>query len=222
MRDTNAPPPFASVVLAGGRSRRFGDRNKALAVVDGRTFVGRAVVTVADAGSVSTVVAVETDDQRATVAGALGDDADPDFAFDAAGFEGPLSGLYGALPATDAEWLFVTACDMPRLSARAVRWLATRLGTDDASTRPDAVVPAHPDGNVEPLHGFYRRAAVAEARDRLDPESGVHALLDAVDAATVPMADAPPDVPLAASVENVNTRREYRRLKRSVAAATDR
>ncbi|WP_137283277.1 molybdenum cofactor guanylyltransferase [Halorussus salinisoli] len=208
-------PPFTGVVLAGGHSRRFGETNKAVAVVDGDTYVQRAVRTVRAVADDSPLVAVKDDDQRATVEAGLESAADARFAFDATSFGGPLSGLYGSLSAVHTEWLFLTGCDMPRLRPAAIAWLANRLRT--TRSPPDALVPVHPDGGREPLHAFYRRDAVADARSRLRPDDGLQTLLDALSApTTVPIPAAPSDVSLATSVENVNTKREHRRVRHTV------
>lgn len=208
-------PSFTGVVLAGGHSCRFGEENKAVAVVEGTTFVERVVEAVHTVAGDAPVIGVKNDDQRTTIERGLVSGIAPTFAFDAASFEGPVSGLYGSLPEVDREWLFLTGCDMPRLSAPAIAWLANHLQTTRPT--PDALVPVHSDGDCEPLHAFYRRDAVAGVRSRLEADASLRALVEALpEPMTVPIPAAPPDVPLATSVENVNTRREYHRVRRAI------
>lgn len=215
MLTDSSRPGVSGIVLAGGQSRRFGEEDKAVAVLDGSTFIERTVEAVCDATDDRPIVAVNDDEQHTTVLSTLESNVDPRFAFDAPSFEGPLSGLYGALPYVDNEWLFVTGCDMPRLSPAAVAWLAGHLRTTDSSS--GALVPVHFDGGCEPLHAFYRRDAVADARRRLRPDASLRKLLDSLpDSTTVPIPSAPPDVPLATSVENVNTKQDYRRIRRTI------
>lgn len=188
------------IVLAGGDSTRFGDAEKALADLDGEPLVARVVGAVREATGRPPVVAVRRDDQCRRLSGPL-DGAR--FACDAPGFEGPLAGVVGALEAVETPWTFVCGCDMPLLSASAVAWLLARVPDDD-----DALAVVHPDGTAEPMHACYRRRAIAAVRAAVPRSGGVRALLEALDAETVPIDAAPDDVGLVDSVTNVNTREE--------------
>jgi molybdopterin-guanine dinucleotide biosynthesis protein A len=200
------------VVLAGGDSTRFGDAEKATATLDGEPLVARVAGAVRDATGRDPVVAVRRDAQAGRLSTVLGS---VEFVYDAPGFEGPLAGLLGALDAVETPRLFACGCDMPLLSADAVAWLAETVPVE----RADALAPAHPDGTPEPMHALYRREAVECARAELPTSGGVHALLDALDAETVPLSAAPEDVGLADSVTNVNTREELAAVRRHYAAA---
>jgi len=184
------------VVLAGGHSRRFGDANKATAVLDGRPLVARAADAVATATGQPPLVAVQTDAQRDELAAAL--DASVAFVRDAPGYDGPLAGLVAAARRATADSLLAVACDMPFASADALDWVARR--TEDAA----AVVPVA-DGSVQPLHARYATAPLAAGPDT---DARLVALVEELDAARVPVAASPSSVPLAASVTNVNTRRD--------------
>jgi molybdopterin-guanine dinucleotide biosynthesis protein A len=211
-----ADPDVTGVVLAGGRSSRFGDAdaNKAVASLGGRTLLGRVVDSLADATDRSPVVAVRTAAQRETYAAALSDRSVA-FARDDAGFDGPLAGVYGAADAVDAPWLFCCGCDMPLLSPAVVRWLVealrdrvrARSGASDAS--PAALAVCHPDGTPEPLHALYRTSAVERVRNRLPSSAGPRALLESLEpVVTVPVDAAPAGLPVEESTTNVNTRDE--------------
>lgn len=204
------------VVLAGGGSTRFADGDKALATVRGEPILVRVADALRRATGRPPVVAVRTHEQRSTYRRHL----PPDVAFvdDAAGFSGPLAGVVAAAEATAADWLSVCGCDMPLLSEAAVRWLAERARAGD----DDAVAVLNPDGTVEPLHACYRRSAVLAARDRLPRTGGVRALFDALDATRViSFDDAPPDVPLAASLSNVNTRGDLDEIRERASTGSD-
>lgn len=187
------------VVLAGGGSTRFAGGDKALATVDGTPIIARIADTLREATGRPPVVAVRSDERRDAYRDVL--PGDVTFAFDAFDLSGPLAGVVGAAEATSAEWLFVCGCDMPLLSVAAVGWLLDRNGDGDA------VAVRQSDGTIETLHAAYRREAVLSTRDRLPSSGGVRALFSALDSTlTIPPADAPPDVPLSASLSNVNTR----------------
>jgi len=207
-----ADPDVTGVVLAGGRSSRFGDAdaNKAVASLGGRTLLGRVVDSLAEATDRSPVVAVRTAAQRETYAAALSDRSVA-FARDDAGFDGPLAGVFGAVDAVDAPWLFCCGCDMPLLSPAVVRWLVDALrdrgGASDAA--PAALAVRHPDGTPEPLHALYRTSAVERVRNRLPSAAGPRALLESLEpVVTVPVDAAPAGLPVEESTTNVNTRAE--------------
>lgn len=159
------------VVVAGGRSTRFGDREKALARFDGQPMLVHAVATLGDLAD--TVVVNCRPDQRADFGDALGDlDIDIEWALDEEPDEGPLAGLATALAAADTDWAVVLGCDMPLAEPTSLAGLATRLGDSDA------VVP-RTDCGPEPLYAIYRveptRRAARAALD--DGERSLRALL---------------------------------------------
>jgi len=67
---------------------------------------------------------------------------------------GPIVGLLTALRHAKSEWVFIVACDLPFVTEELIRRMASFR-----SKTHDAVVPMQPDGNMQPLCGFYRRKA---------------------------------------------------------------
>jgi len=204
------PIPVTGIVLAGGRSTRFGDAsvNKATTALEGRTLLERVTDAVATATNRSPVVAVRTEAQRVAYADVLAEH-DHVFAFDSPAFEGPLAGLIGALEAVDTAWIFACGCDMPLLSVEAVEWLVEELPSNIASSRPTALAVQHTDGTIDPMHALYRRSSITAVRELVPRSGGVRSLLTALDRVrVVPITAAPRTVPLAESVINTNTRSE--------------
>ncbi len=75
---------------------------------------------------------------------------------------GPLGGLASAAAHVRTPWLFAVAGDLPNIDAGAIATLARTLD-DHAQAEghaPDAVVPRHPDGRLEPLAALYGTAAL--------------------------------------------------------------
>lgn len=66
---------------------------------------------------------------------------------------GPLGGMQAGLTASDAEYNFFAACDMPYLNTEAVAYIA------QAAIGYDAAVP-YIDGHYNPLHGVYRQTCL--------------------------------------------------------------
>lgn len=193
----------AGVVVAGGHSTRFGDREKALAAFGGRPMLGHVVAALS--GLTDTVVVNCRDAQQADFAEALsGVDVDIRWALDERGDEGPLSGLATALAAVDTELAVVLACDMPLAEPAALAALRDALDTGDA------VVPRTEHG-PQPLHAVYHvgpthraaRATLADGEQRL------RALLDRLSVQSVAVGDAVP----ARSLTSIDTGERLREIE---------
>jgi molybdopterin-guanine dinucleotide biosynthesis protein A len=195
------------VVLAGGRSRRFGSGNKALARVDGVTLVERVVETVATTTTDPPIVAVARPDQRDALRDVLAE-YDPDFVFDADSFAGPIAGVAAATRAASTPWLFACACDMPFLSTSVLAWLGSHRPTD-----ADAIVPVV-GGTRQPLHAFYRRSSVENVLPAVPATSSLQRLLDELaDSRHVSVSSSPADVDVERSARNVNTKPELTAIR---------
>jgi molybdopterin-guanine dinucleotide biosynthesis protein A len=135
------------LVLAGGRSRRFG-ADKALAELGGRSLFDAALAVLAHGCAQAAVNAREG--PIADIAAARGLDriADPSGAPD-----GPLAGVLAGLiwaKAAGADLLATAPCDTPFLPTDLVAQLAEGLSADDGLAFARA-----PDG-VHPLCGVWR------------------------------------------------------------------
>ena len=151
----------AGAIVAGGRSTRFGDADKALAELAGVPMVRRVADRLTDA--TDRLVVNCRPDQRAAVEAALDGYADPvTYAKDPEPDQGPMAGIRTAcrgVEATDAEYVFVAACDMPFLDPTLVDLCFERAAGHDAA------VP-RPDEWYAPTHAVYRASATAEACER--------------------------------------------------------
>ncbi|WP_251341628.1 molybdenum cofactor guanylyltransferase [Haloplanus halophilus] len=148
-------PERTAVVLAGGRSTRFGDEDKAVAPLAGTPMIRRVVDRVAPA--VDAVVVNCRAEQVPAISDALDGAAVPvRFAEDEYPDEGPMAGMATGLRAVDTEYAFVVACDMPFVDADFVAYLFERAAGHDAA------VP-RPEQWFETTHAVYRAAAMADA-----------------------------------------------------------
>ena len=66
---------------------------------------------------------------------------------------GPLGGMQAGLTASDADYNFIAACDMPYLNTAAVQFIK------EAAVGYDAAVP-YIDGHYNPLHAVYRQTCL--------------------------------------------------------------
>ena len=146
--------PIGGIVLAGGRSSRFG-RDKLAEPIDGRPLLDHAIRAVqAVAGEVLVVAAPGVDPP--VPAGVR-------LARDPVAFEGPLAGLAAGLAELDpaVDRVIVVAGDMPTL----VRAVLVRL--IEALEASVDVATLEADGRSVPLPLAVRRAAGALAAGEL-------------------------------------------------------
>jgi molybdopterin-guanine dinucleotide biosynthesis protein A len=187
------------LVLAGGRSLRFGS-DKALADLgDGEPLALRALRRLAPLASRRVLV------RAAPIAG-LPDDvvqvADPTPG------DGPLQALEAAFLAAPASRWFVAPCDAPDLTPELYRPLAEAAGRD-------GVACARRGGRLEPLVAVWTSAAAARLAQAPRPAGveAVHHALLRLGAASVEFAEEDP------RFRNVNTPEDRDRAKRERGAA---
>lgn len=189
----------AGVVLAGGRSERFGERDKALAVVDGEPMLARVVSRVGEAVD-RAVVNCRAEQREAFERALEGSRTDVTVAVDSVPGEGPLAGLRTGLDAVGCEYAAVVACDMPGVEPAFLSRLFERAAGHDAA------VPVL-DDDPQPAQAVYRVPAIRRAADHQLSEGrrSLRGALGRLDAVEVPVASVV-DVPARRSLADLNTR----------------
>ena len=178
---------WAGFVLAGGRSTRMG-RDKAQLEYRGSTLLERIALAVREAAGAVALIG------EPKLYAHLGY---PVFADRIRGC-GPIGGVHTALSETRADWNLVVACDMPGISADALRHLLERT----RETHARCVAAAGPDGSAEPLCAAYHRDCLPILAQAIrDKRLKMRDLLTALETEVVA-------VDLAA-VANVNTPAEW-------------
>jgi molybdopterin-guanine dinucleotide biosynthesis protein A len=152
-----APGPAsvsAAVILAGGRGRRLGSRDKPALLVDGRALLDLALDAVA--GRPIVVVGPP----RALPAGVLGATEDPLGGGPAAG----VAAGFAALPELpDGAIVAVLAADLPGIGASTVDRLSAALSAEGSI---DGAVLLDPGGRRQYLIGVWRYGALRTAIGR--------------------------------------------------------
>jgi molybdopterin-guanine dinucleotide biosynthesis protein A len=184
---------IGGIVLAGGRSSRFG-RDKLAERVDGRPLLDHAIEAVRTVATDIVVVAAP--------------DANPDVpdgvhvAHDPIAFEGPLAGLAAGLAALDpaVDQVVVVAGDMPSLMPAVLQRLL-----DTVASGADAAILGR-DGDTPPLPlALRRRRAHAAAGTLLDAgERRLRALSRVLDAKVIPESTWRLDDPTAATLRDID------------------
>ena len=146
----------AAIVLAGGRSERFGVADKLTARIDGETLLERAVAAVADLAR-DVVVVLPPGGSTLTVPPPARVTRDPTEG------EGPLAGMFaGLLAVAGSEAAIVVGGDMPDLQPEVLRSMLA--GLDD----PSVELVALDDGEgPRPLPIVVRTRPAADAADAL-------------------------------------------------------
>jgi molybdopterin-guanine dinucleotide biosynthesis protein A len=163
-----------AVVLAGGRSSRFG-RDKLAEPMDGRPLLDHAIEAVRPiAGRILVVVA--PDAAPALPEGTV-------VVHDPIPFEGPLVGLLAGLRAADSQVVLAVGGDTPGLVGAVIGSMLAALDESAA----DAVVLEH-DGRARPLPIVLRREpALAAAADLVaQDERRLRALTETLSTHVVP------------------------------------
>lgn len=196
-----ADPARAGVVLAGGFSTRFGDRDKALARVGGDPMLARVVTRLSRA--VDRVVVSCRPDQRDSFDAALDAGDDLRFALDPEPDRGPLAGIRSSFEGIETDYAAVVACDMPWLDPGFLDALFER------ARGRDAAVPELGGDRCQPAQAVYRTdAALSVARERLAADRrSLRGALDDLDAVVVP-AETVANLTTLRSLRDVNTRAE--------------
>ena len=135
---------IAGVILAGGRSTRFGS-NKALAIVNGKPLIHN----VADLMSglfQECLLVTNTPEEYDFLSLPMTSDRHKG--------SGPLAGIHAALQEVSETRAFVVACDMPNLSPELIQYLCS-INEQDY----DAIIPMLKKG-LEPLFGIYHKKAL--------------------------------------------------------------
>ena len=160
------------VVLAGGRSTRFGNQDKAVVTLAGTPLIKRVVDRIA--GDVDEVVINCRQSQRDSITAALAEsDTELQFAIDQTPDRGPMAGLARGLEITDATYTIAVGCDMPFIDPDFVEYLFDRITEGYA----DAVVPrvdewyqpTHAVYTTTPMYAACRRALNDDARQLIAP-----------------------------------------------------
>ena len=150
-------------ILAGGRSSRFGGKDKQELIFAGE-ILGRRVARQALAFGYPVLVVGSNPGPYAGMDLRLVGDLRSGF--------GPLSGLHAALDVAATPWVYLLACDMPFMEAA---WFDFLIGLAAREGKDAKAIAAERKGKIEPFHALYAlglKSALDEVFDGppLDPK----------------------------------------------------
>lgn len=92
--------------------------------------------------------------------------------------KGPISGIHSAFYHSDAEFVFVMACDMTGYSSAYARYEAERM----IQERTEACVTLHGEnGKADPFHGFFARSLYGYMENCLTDPDASHSIVHLLD-----------------------------------------
>ncbi len=140
---------YSGVVLAGGRSSRFG-RDKALHVYRGKPLLQWVLES------------LESADERIIIANRAYSGLSVPVRPDLIRGGSSLSGLHAALSYTRHDWVALAACDMPFLTCAYWQYLWECRGA------APLVIATNQGGGLEPLAALYHRALLPLVTRKLE------------------------------------------------------
>jgi molybdenum cofactor guanylyltransferase len=174
---------FSGVVLAGGKSKRFGS-DKARFIYEGKAMMQWVLDS------------LETASKRFIVANQSYDDFNLPVYPDVIPNQTPLSGIHSALFHTKHDWVAIAACDMPFLTKDYWQILQRYCKEE---TR--AVVVEN-DDSLEPLAAFYHRSLLQNIEANLQQnQKAIHIFIQNINATILSAKDL--DLP-AHTFHNIN------------------
>ena len=183
---------IGAIVLAGGRSSRFG-RDKLAEPIDGVPLLDHAIAAVRSMTEHVVVVAAPDADPPLSEGVTLVRDARP--------FEGPLAALDAGLAATTVERVIVVGGDMPTLVPAVLGRLLVALD-DDATA---AILEVAGPRAILPLALASQPARIAIRRLLETGERRLGAVLDVLEVRVLPAAEWRPDDPDGRTLRDVDT-----------------
>jgi molybdopterin-guanine dinucleotide biosynthesis protein A len=193
----------SGVIIAGGRSTRFGEGDKAVAELGDTPMVRHVADRLADV--VDELVVNCRPEQTETLRDAMaGYPLQVRYAEDQRPDQGPVAGIRNGLTAARGEYGFVVACDMPFVDPALPSYLFDKVGSYEAAVPRLDSKWFQTTQAVYHVEGMRRActAALQEGNPRImDP-------LEDLEYLVIDDAELPSSVPLE-TFENINTREEF-------------
>lgn len=168
-----APEDITGVVLAGGKSSRFGS-NKALAVLDEQTLLERALNRLKPFCR-TLLVSGNYPEYKEYGYGQV---------YDVFPGMGPLGGIYSALKQADTSYVLFSTCDMPFVTESLLKRLT---GNEPPA---DITVWKQKDGSLQLFPALYARSVLPLVEQHIHSHRlSIRSLLPEVNAGTLAIED---------------------------------
>ncbi|MDX1605534.1 MAG: molybdenum cofactor guanylyltransferase MobA [Candidatus Competibacterales bacterium] len=150
-------PSLTGVVLAGGRARRMGGRDKGLIPLAGEPLAARAARLLGPQVDALLINANRNRDEYAALLPGVRVVGDA-----TGGFLGPLAGMLAALEATRTDYVLTVPCDSPLLRGDYAERMVAALVAADAR-----LAVAHDGERLQPVFALLQRDLSPDLRRAL-------------------------------------------------------
>jgi molybdopterin-guanine dinucleotide biosynthesis protein A len=137
--------PCSGVILAGGRSKRFGGRNKAFIQIGGKRIIDRQLEVYR---RLFDQIILVTNDPVTYM------DVDALIVSDHYGQRSSLNGLHAGLFAAAHDYVFCSACDTPFVNDALISCLLEHI-----DSKADIIIPSTVSG-FEPMFAVYKKTCL--------------------------------------------------------------
>jgi molybdopterin-guanine dinucleotide biosynthesis protein A len=150
---------YSAIILAGGKGKRMGSREKALMAIHGKPLIG-FVIEILEKVCDKIIISVRDKAQEELLYSVF---PGYTYTFDEYENAGPLAGILSGLYVCRDDFCFVAACDMPFINENVVKMLFKM------SENYDAAIPRWEDGFLEPIHAVYKcKPMICETRKAIE------------------------------------------------------
>lgn len=151
---------MSAIILAGGKSTRMGyDKTKLM--LDGKTLIDTIILALMPAFTELLVCGLKGSTSIIENVKQI-DDIYPGI--------GPVGGIYTGLYYSSEDINFITACDIPEINLKLIKYMGAQIKHNDA-------VIIKVNSYTEPLFGFYSRRILPILKNNI--EKGIYKISDA-------------------------------------------
>lgn len=188
---------IAALVLAGGKSKRMNGNNKAFLQYKNKSFIEN--ITGQLIGFNNIYISVDNKENYKELKFDLVEDIYTDI--------GPIGGIYSALKNINEDYVFVVACDMPKITKQFAKYLC-----DFITGEEKALVLRDKSGKIHPLGGIYSKNIIPEIEEMiLQKDYKLLNLLSKVNAKIVSLSETEFDIDILGNINNI---KEYEKLNK--------
>lgn len=144
---------ICALILAGGKSSRMNGNNKAFLKYKDKTFIENIISELDIFDKI--YISVDSKEKYKDLNYELIEDEFQEI--------GPIGGIYSALKVVKEDYVFVIACDMPKIKKNLIEILINSIEPEDK-----CVVFKDDEGRVYPLGGIYSKKSLPIIKEMID------------------------------------------------------
>ena len=144
---------ICALVLAGGKSSRMNGNNKAFLKYKSSTFIESIISELEDFNKI--YISVDNKEKYKNLNYELIEDEFEEI--------GPIGGIYSVLKVMKEDYVFVIACDMPKIKKKLIKVLLSNIEQDDR-----CMVFKDDAGRIYPLGGIYSKKSLQIVKEMID------------------------------------------------------